>query len=367
MVEGNSGILAVHPPDDRPEYQPSKRRVVWSNGSIATGYSSDAPDQLRGPQFHYSWGDETAAWPFVPDASGLNAYDNMRIATRLGDLPQTLITTTPKRTPFMQELLASEGDGVVITRGSTASNRANLSQAYIDLVYGLYDGTSLKQQELDGVLLDEVEGALWTDELLAVSRVSAPPPLALRCVAVDPSVAEDPRDECGIIVVGATNDKAFHRRHGYVLEDASLHGSPDKWARRVVETAQKWACPVVAETNQGAALVKMTLETIDPRIRVIEVHARQGKALRAEPVVSAYEQGRVHHVNYLPELEAQLTSWVPGTTKKSPDRLDALVHGLTALVVRSPRELVGGALRARSFARRTLPVKTGVMPRSLRR
>ena len=304
-----------------PEYFPSKRLLKWPNGSIAQLFSATEPDQLRGPQAHFAWCDEVAAFPHIPDASGLTAWDNARIATRLGDYPQLIATTTPKRVPVIKDLLKITDGSVVITRGSTKDNKGNLSSAYLDVIYGVYAGSHLASQELEGILTDEVEGALWTDDLLNAARtLTALPPLPFRVVAVDPSVSATPKDECGIVVVGATGHKKLHERHAYVLEDATIHGSPDVWARRVVETARRWRCPVVAEGNQGGDLVRMAIHSIDPSVQVFQVTARQNKQLRAEPVIAVYEQKRVHHVGYLPTLEAQQTSWVPAETKKSPDR-----------------------------------------------
>ena len=176
----------------------------------------------------------------------------------------------------------------------------------------------------------------------------------LRCIGVDPSVAENPRDECGIVVCSSTADRDLYKRQAWVLEDASVHGSPDVWANRVVAMARKWGCPVVAEVNQGGALVKNAIHTIDPNIQVLEVHSKYGKALRAEPVTLAYEQNRVHHIGYLGDLESQMYSWIPGEGK-SPDRVDALVHALTALLIKPPAGFTGGKITARSVAGRKIP------------
>jgi phage terminase large subunit-like protein len=223
----------------------------------------------------------------------------------------------------------------------------------LDVIYGLYAGTRLAAQELEGLLLDDIEGALLTLDLIRENRVGVVPPNArLTVVAVDPSVAERPKDECGIVVATSTAESKLFKRQAYVLEDASIHGAPSVWAQKVVETAHKWNAPVIAEVNQGAALVRMTLETIDPTIRVIEVRAKQGKATRAEPVVNAYDQGRVHHVGELPDLESQWTSWVPDVSTKSPDRVDACVWALTALLVSQPKDLYVNPIRSRSAARR---------------
>jgi phage terminase large subunit-like protein len=219
----------------------------------------------------------------------------------------------------------------------------------------VYEGTRLAQQELYGEMLSDVEGALWTPDLIDRSReTTLPMGTPLRVVAVDPSVAENPRDECGIIVCASTGERDLYKRNSWVLEDATVHGSPDVWANKVVQMARKWGCPVVAEVNQGGALVRNAINTIDPSIKVLEVHSKHGKALRAEPITLAYEQGRVHHVGYLADLESQMISWIPGEGK-SPDRVDALVHALTALLIKPPAGFVGGKITARSLAHRKLP------------
>lgn len=362
MIDGDSGIMNISPPSEQPEHKISKRRLVWPNGSIAETFSAEEPDQIRGPQFHFAWADEAAAWKFVKDASGLNAWDNLRLATRLGEYPQILATTTPKRTPFMQELLleAEQKPGqVVLTRGSTYDNAGNLSQAYLDVITGVYEGTRLAEQELMGLMLDAFEGALFGEAAIAKNRVAlVDHDKLLRVVAVDPSVAEQPTDECGIVVVGATRHRKLHQRHAYVLEDASMHGPPDQWARQVVATARRWNAPVIAEGNQGQALVKLAIQNIDPNVPVLLVNSKVGKQLRAEPVALVYEQGRVHHVGIEATLEAQLTNWIPAD-RKSPDRLDALVHGLTALLISPPKGLGGGPIRARSASRHQLPQGMG--------
>ena len=365
IVEGESGIINISPPSEKPHYEPSKRRLTWPNGNTATLFTADEPDSLRGPQFTHAWGDEIAAWRQTPDAAGMTAFDNLRVGTRLGRNPKLICTTTPKRVPLLYKLIEESrtdrpGGGkpnVVVTRGSTLDNAGNLSQAYLDTITGVYEGTSLARQELYGEMLDDVEGALWTEEMVESARESIYPlNTPLRVIGVDPSVAENPRDECGIVVCAASSEADLYKRNAWVLEDATIHGSPDTWARKVVEMARKWGCPVVAEVNQGGALVKNAILSIDPTIKVLEVHSKYGKALRAEPIVLAYEQGRVHHVSYLPDLESQMYSWIPESAAKSPDRVDALVHALTALLIKPPPGFTGGKLRAKSFADRKLGV-----------
>jgi phage terminase large subunit-like protein len=310
----------------------------------------------------HAWGDEIAAWRQTPDAAGMTAFDNLRVGTRLGRNPQIICTTTPKRVPLLYKLIEESrtdnpnGAKVVVTKGSTLDNAGNLSQAYLDTIMGVYEGTTLARQELYGEMLDDVEGALWNEEMVESARhVAYPPVTPLRIIGVDPSVAENPRDECGIVVCASTAEPDLFKRNAWVLEDATIHGSPDTWARKVVEMARKWGCPVVAEVNQGGALVRNAINSIDPTIKVLEVHSKHGKALRAEPTVLAYEQQRVHHVGYLQDLESQMYSWIPGEGK-SPDRVDALVHALTALLIKPPPGFSGGKIRAKSFADRKLGV-----------
>lgn len=357
IVEGESGIMNVTPPSERPLYEPSKRRLTWPNGNTATCFTADEPDSLRGPQFTHAWGDEIAAWRQTPDAAGMTAFDNLRVGTRLGRNPKIMVTTTPKRVPLLYKLIEEAKTGrVVITRGSTLDNSGNLSGAYLDAITGVYAGTRLAAQELYGEMLDDVEGALWTQELIDKSRESGMPlGTPLRIIGVDPSVAENPRDECGIIVCAATADRDLYKRQAWVLEDATVLGSPETWANKVVEMARKWGCPVVAEVNQGGALVRNAINAIDPNIKVLEVHSKYGKALRAEPVTLAYEQGRVHHVGFLADLESQMYSWIPGEGK-SPDRVDALVHAMTALLIKPPMGFSGGKITARSMGSRKIDI-----------
>lgn len=357
IVEGDSGILAVSPPSERPEYFPSKRRLEWANGNTAVLASADEPDSLRGPQAHYSWGDEVAAWR-IPAGDELSAWDNLRFATRLGSRAQILLTTTPKRVRMLYDLLEEQKTGpskVLVTRGTTYDNAGNLAKGTLAGLTGTYGGTRKGNQELMGELLEAAEGALWTDAHIMQARNAnemtswAP----MRIVGVDPSVAENPGDECGIVVCGSTGGADLYKRTAWVLEDASVKGSPDVWAKEVVRMAKKYSCPVVAEVNQGSSLIRRAINTIDPDVKVLEVHARQGKQLRAEPVSLAYDQDRVKHLGKLDDLEEQMVSWVPGEGK-SPDRVDALVHALTALLITPPQGYSGGVVRARSLSDRRI-------------
>ena len=318
----------------------------------------------------HAWADEPAAWKHTQDDSGLNAWDNLTIATRLGDNPQIFATTTPKRTPFMYDLLEQEknyregksDEIIIITRGTTMDNIGNLSKKYVNRMLSLYEGTHLAEQELYGQMLEEVDGALWTDGMISDHRVNAlPAGQYLKVISVDPSVAEDPNDECGIVVVAASKHKRLSERHAYVLADESIQGSPAVWAQKVVDVWLREQCPVVAEVNQGGALVAAAIHAIDDRVPILTVHAKQGKKLRAEPVALKYEKGQIHHVGVLALTESQMTSWVPGETKKSPDRVDALVHGVTALLIKPPSRLGSGKIRAKRPSQTKLNFKTGKM------
>jgi len=339
MVQGESGIMAIHPPSEAPEYTPSLRRITWPNGSVATTYSAEKPSQLRGPQFHKAWADELASWKLKPDDSGLNAWDNLQIATRLGVNPQIFATTTPKRVPTIRALVdmaKSDPRRIRMIRGSTMDNAANLAAVYLETIVGKYAGTSIERQELYGEVLDKVEGALWVDEDIEAARTYDIGMLAderITVVGVDPSVAEKPGDECGIVVATSTKERELYKRSAWVVDDRSILGSPEVWAKRVIEAARDWNAIVVAEKNQGGELVRMVLKGIDPTVPIVLVSATKGKDIRAEPVVLAYQQGRVHHVGRFVELEDELTGWVPGESGYSPNRLDALVWALTSLVV----------------------------------
>lgn len=353
VVMGESGILAVHPPSERPEWKPSNRLLVWPNGSTALAISADNPDLLRGIQSTWSLADEIATWDYTTDSSGLTAWDNLLIATRLGDNPQIVAMTTPKKTAFMRDLVKKANDHHrwIIRTGSTYENAGNLSQNYIDSITGLYEGTSLAAQELHGEMFDgDLEGTLWTIDTLESTRVSTAPDAPLQIVVgVDPSVAERPRDVCGIVVAASTTERNSFARHLYILQDASIHGSPALWAKKVVETANKYSAPVVVEVNQGGALVRNAINNIDPNIRVLEVTATQSKRTRAEPIAMLFEQGRGHMVNHHVELENELSTWQPEITKKSPDRLDAMVWAATALLQGTKKgSIISSRIRARS-------------------
>jgi predicted phage terminase large subunit-like protein len=319
MTEGESGLLASAPPWFRPSYTPSKRQLSWPNGSLAFLYSADDPDQLRGPQFHAAWCDEVAKWQHSA------SWDNLQFGLRLGDAPRVVATTTPRPGGLLRQILGLSG--VVVTKGSTFDNRANLPQAFLAEIRERYGGTRLGRQELYAEVLEDTPGALWTGALIERLRVKTQPELARIVVAIDPAVSLA-GDETGIVVAG--RDAAGRV---YVLEDLSGRYSPDGWARRAVQAYQDWqADRIVAEVNNGGALVTEVLRTVAADVPVRAVHASRGKRARAEPVAALYEQGRAAHVGLFPELEAQMTRYAGTGGEESPDRLDALVWAVTELM-----------------------------------
>lgn len=319
MVEGESGLLAICPPWHRPKYEPSKRRITWPNGALATCYSADEPDRLRGPQHDAGWADEPASWRY-PDA-----WDMFQFGLRLGHDPRAVVTGTPKPVALIRDLLALPT--TVVTRGSTYENRANLAPAFLDAIVRKYEGTRLGRQELNAELLDDHPDALWhRGTMLDAFRVTRAPDLERIVVAIDPS-ATATGDEAGIVVAGRSADG-----QGYVLDDRSLHASPEGWARAAIAAYHTHhADRIVAESNQGGEMVRVTLQTVDRAVPITLVHASRGKYTRAEPVSSLYQQGKVHHVGTFAALEDELCNWTPGDA--SPNRLDALVWALTDLLL----------------------------------
>lgn len=315
MIEGESGILAQAPKQFRPTYEPSKRRLTWPNGAQALVRSADEPDSIRGPQFHKAWGDELAAWRY-----GRETWDNVMFALRLGDDPQMVVTSTPRPTKLVRDILKLPG--TVVTTDSTYANVENLAPSWATDVINRYRGTRTGLQELEGRVLDDNPDALWTRKILDDTRVYQTPPLDEIVVAVDPMVAEitakDIRNEgkvdleidqrqTGIVVVGRAGIKGDMEAHGYTLDDMSLNGNPNEWAMAVVTAFYKYRADyVVAEANNGGALVKSNINTVDPNIRVELVYASRGKLTRAEPVSNIFAQGRGHHNGLFPELEDQL-------------------------------------------------------------
>lgn len=320
MVDGDSGLISISPPWDKPEYQPSKRRIVWKNGSVAYMYSADEPERLRGPQHGAAWCDEIGSWRY-PDT-----WDMMMFGLRLGKNPKVVATTTPRPTPLMKQIQSMSS--TVITRGSTYDNRANLAASFFSSIITKYEGTRLGRQELEGHDLDDNPGALWNREIIDAARVRKAMDMARIVVAVDPAVTSgEESDETGIVVVGKDEFG-----HAYVIEDCSVKGTPDEWGRAAVDAMKRHqADRIVAEVNQGGDMVRYVLETIDKNLPIKLVRASRGKMARAEPISALYEQGKVHHVGAFHKLEDQMCTWEPGM--KSPDRMDALVWGMTELML----------------------------------
>jgi len=325
MVEGESGLLAIAPDAMRPDYESSLRRLTWPNGAVATSFSADDPDQLRGPQFDAAWADEIAKWRYEA------AWDNLMLTMRIGARPQVVATTTPRGVPLVRRLMQEKG--VVTTGGRTAGNRLNLSQQWLATMDRIYGGTRLGRQELDGELLEDVEGALWSRELVERCRVDAASigKLVRVVIGVDPP-ATARGDACGIIVAAELRDGKLA-----VVEDASVERpAPGVWAQAVASAAARWgAGRVVAESNMGGEMVEEVLRQADMTLPVVPVRASAGKARRAEPVAIAYERGDVVHAGVFAELEDQLCGLQVGGTYagrgRSPDRADACVWALAAL------------------------------------
>lgn len=323
-------LLGCSAPWEGCNYEPSKRRVVWANGTTATLYSAEEPDRLRGPQHHWAWPDEIAAWQYADEV-----FDMLMMTMRMGERPRVVLSTTPRPIPLIRRLL--KDPGCIVTRGSTFDNAQNLSKTFIEAVKARYEGTRLGRQELYAELLDDVEGALWTHDMIDKSRRPAPGELTRIVVAVDPSgSAKRTADEAGIVVAGIGPCNCLGRQdvHGFVLEDLTGRFSPRDMGQRAIDSYHKWqASRLVAEDNFGGVMIRDLMALIDPRVAYKSVHASRGKIVRAEPVSALYEQGRVHHVGMFPELEDELCSYAPLVSTESPGRLDALVWALTDLML----------------------------------
>lgn len=324
MIEGVSGILSVFPEHERPHYYSSQNKLVWPNGAEAHIFSADRYDQLRGPQFDGAWIDELGKFRYPQET-----WDQLSFALRLGDSPQCIITTTPRPLPLLKAF--QEDEDVIVTRGSTFDNAANLSPAFIEAMKKRYVGTRLGAQELYGELLKQTDGALWQPLALENLKINDVPALQRIVIAIDPATTHHSgSDETGIVVVGLGFDKRC-----YVLEDLSGRYSPATWGQIAVNAYYRWkADRIVAETNKGGDLVESIVRSSDPHVSYKEVRATRGKVTRAEPVAALYEQGQVSHVmKGLEELENQLCSYIPGISSGSPDRMDALVWAITELVL----------------------------------
>ncbi|MBL4836682.1 MAG: DNA-packaging protein [Kordiimonadaceae bacterium] len=327
MVEGDSGLLAISPPWNVPKFEASKRTVSWKNGSVATLFSAEEPERLRGPQHHAAWCDELCVWRHQEAV-----WNNLLFGLRLGETPQTMITTTPKPTALLKTLIASEG--VALTKGSTFDNLANLAPTFASEIVAKYKGTRLGRQELMAEILEDVPGALWNRKALDECRIIAAPDMARIVVAIDPPVSvSDTADECGIVAAGLGDDQ-----RGYVLADASEQGlSPAGWAHKAVALYHSLqADRIVIETNQGGVMAESVIRQVDASVPISAVHATRSKRARAEPVAALYEQLRVKHAGAFPVLEDQMCAFTGARNQagaKSPDRVDALVWALSNLML----------------------------------
>jgi phage terminase large subunit-like protein len=326
MVDGPSGILAIHPRAERPIYNASRRELTWPNGATARLFSADDPESLRGPQFGAAWADELAKWRYAQAA-----WDMLQFCLRLGEAPRQAVTTTPRPIPLLKRLIADPS--VAVSRARTLENVANLAPSFLSAITGGYQGTRLGRQELDGELIEDRPDALWRREIIEQARIRQAPPLETIAVAIDPPVTSGPRaDACGIVAAGRAEDG-----RAYVLADATMRGAqPLAWAEAAVRLHDcLQADYIVAEVNQGGELVAEMLRQVAPNIPIRMVRATRGKYLRAEPIATLYQRGLVAHAGLFPELEDQMCDFGPGGLSDggSPDRLDALVWALTELML----------------------------------
>jgi phage terminase large subunit-like protein len=332
MIEGVSGLLAVHGWRERPTWLPSRRRLEWSNGAVAQVFSAEDPESLRGPQFSCAWSDEMAKW-----RNAEAAFDMLQFGLRLGSQPRQLITTTPRPTALLKRLMADPGS--VVTRAGTRANASNLAPTFLQTVMGRYQGTRLGRQELDGEIIEDRPDALWSRTLLDSCRVDGAPHLQRIVVAVDPPASSGKRaDACGIVAAGITDGGIC-----YVLADDTISGvTPNAWAMKAIALWRRLEADVlVAEVSQGGEMVRAVINQVDSSVPVIPVHATRGKWLRAEPVATLYEQGRVKHAGVFASLEDEMCDFGSAglSSGKSPDRLDALVWAIASLALqpRGPR------------------------------
>lgn len=337
MVEGVSGLLAIHGPGERPVWEPSRRRLQWPNGAVAQGFSAEDPESLRGPQFSAAWLDELAKWKRAEAT-----FDMLQFGLRLGAHPRQMITTTPRPTALIRRLIADPATAV--TRATTAENAFHLAPGFLSQVLARYGGTRLARQELDGEIIEDRPDALWSRAMVEAARELEAPPLARIVVAVDPPASSRAgADACGIVCAGIDGAGVVH-----VLADETAQGlRPAEWAARAVALHARFAADaIVAEVNQGGEMVRAVIAEVDADVKVIQVRATRGKYLRAEPVAALYEQRRVRHADAFPALEDEMCDFAAEglSSGRSPDRLDALVWAVTALALgpRAPAPRVRG-------------------------
>ena len=328
MVEGESGIMAVCPPWNRPNYEPSKKRLTWPNGAKAIIFSAEDPESLRGPQHDAAWLDELCKWRHQKEA-----WDQLQFGLRLGRRPVQCITTTPRPTPLLKEIVKRKS--TLITKGHTYDNLENMAESFREAIVSTYEGTRLGRQELNAEILDDNPNALFHMKLIEAARVKRGEKEEYQhetVVSVDPPITgNDKSDECGIIVASRTIPDTNHA-HYHIHQDASVQGrSPEGWAAAAVSAYYKhMASLIVVETNQGGDMAESVIKNVDPTIKVVQVKATKGKWIRAEPIAGLYEQGRVHHIGYFNKLEDQMCDFDPSGEIEgdSPDRMDALVWAL---------------------------------------
>lgn len=331
MVEGESGLLSIGAPWRRPTYESSVRRLTWPNGAQAFLYSAGEPEALRGPQHSHAWCDEIAKWDNMSNRA-LSTWDNLLMGLRLGSDPRLVATTTPRPVPLVARIVGQRED-VVVTRGTTFDNAANLPERFIEAMRKTFGGTMLGRQELLGEMIEDLAGALWSRRLIEGGREDVAPPCTRIVIGVDPPASAH-GDACGIVVCGIGDDRIAR-----VLADCSVEqASPERWARAVVNAAQAWSADrVVAEANQGGEMVSAVLRAAQANLPLRLVHASRGKAARAEPVAALYEAGRVRHAGMFARLEDELCGMMPGGEYqgpgRSPDRADACVWALTELML----------------------------------
>ncbi len=331
MIRGDSGIIECSPPDRRPVWKASERKLIWPNGAEAQAFSASDPEALRGPQFDAAWVDELAKWKKAGET-----WDMLQFALRLGQHPQVCATTTPRNVGVLKRLI--KAPSTVMTHAPTEANRANLADSFLEEVRSRYAGTRLGRQELDGVLMADAEGALWTSQMIDQAQCKTVPDLGRIVVALDPAVSNGKTsDECGIVVAGVKMQGPPQDWCAYVLADCTVQGKgPTGWARAAIAAMDRFdAERLVAEVNQGGMLVEEVIRQIDPMVPYKAVHAARGKCARAEPVAALYEQGRVRHVQGLSELEEQMCQMTLHGFEGdgSPDRVDALVWALHELMI----------------------------------
>ena len=328
MIEGESGLQNIGYPLERPHYISSRHRLEWPNGAVGLVFSSEDPDGLRGPQFDCAWADEFCAWSYPS-----YVLSNLRLALRLGDNPQMVVTTTPKPIPALKRLMTAKG--IVISHGKTADNKNSLAPNFLSAMEEAYGGTRLGRQELNGEFLEDLSGALWSRKLIEDCVVSSTPKLDKIIIAIDPPVSTGARaDSCGIIVAGRAGESRAAK--AYILHDGTMQGlSPEGWATHAITLAQGWDVDyMLAEVNQGGDLVTTVLSAVDHHIPVKKVRASRGKTTRAEPVVMLYEQGRVKHSHHFTALEDEMALMGTNAQISSPDRADALVWAVTELLLK---------------------------------